>query len=155
MKLFYCFVISVLPIPEYPVVNGQTDHQRVVIQSSDGTASVKCTMDNVRPAISLEVSRVPNGISMTTISSTLNNSDGTYNVSLDTTLKIRNGHPVGVYKLLCRVASKFAPWLKSVITISLVVHGKFLTILYIYLLHSLLAIVTTQLHFHLLHQICW
>lgn len=124
----YCFLISVLPVPAYPVVNGNTDRDRTIVISSSGKSSFRCTMEHVRPAVPLEVvfvSPVSDYISVKTNPTTLNNTDGTFTVSLDTQLNIGIDLPIGIYSLQCAVAKSFKYLFTSVATIELVVLGKF------------------------------
>lgn len=60
---------------------------------------------------------------MTTILSILSNHDGTYNISLDTQLKIGTNLPIDIYPLQCRVANGFAHLFPSVTAIDLLVLG--------------------------------
>ncbi|XP_071852948.1 uncharacterized protein [Apostichopus japonicus] len=114
--------VYVLPVPVYPVVNGLTNQQHVVINDYSG-GLLNCTMDRVRPNIELELvflDHVPQDVSLISIHSSVNNTDGTYNVSLVTHLTV-GSNLIGRLTLQCRVAGQMANYFPSVTLIDVLV----------------------------------
>ncbi|PIK39884.1 hypothetical protein BSL78_23276 [Apostichopus japonicus] len=107
--------VYVLPVPLYPVVNGLTNQQHVVIKDYSG-GQVNCTMDRVRPNIELELvflDHDPQDVSLSSVHSSVNNLDGTYNVSLVSTITV-GSNLTGSLRLQCRVAGQMAYYFPSV-----------------------------------------
>ncbi|XP_071852942.1 uncharacterized protein [Apostichopus japonicus] len=114
--------VYVLPVPVYPVVNGLTNQQHVVINDYSG-GQVNCAMDRVRPNIVLELvflDHVPQDVSLSSVHSSINNTDGTYNVSLVSNLAV-GSNLIGRLTLQCRVAGQMTNYLPSVTLIDVLV----------------------------------
>ncbi|XP_071852440.1 uncharacterized protein [Apostichopus japonicus] len=107
--------LYVLPVPVYPVVNGLTNQQHVGIDDYS-VGPLNCTMDRVRPNIELELvflDHVPQDVTLSSIHSSVNNTDGTYNVSLVSTITV-GSNLIGRLTLQCRVAGQMANYFPSV-----------------------------------------
>ncbi|XP_071851950.1 uncharacterized protein [Apostichopus japonicus] len=118
--------LYVLPVPIYPVVNGLTNQQRIVIDDYSG-GQVNCAMDRVRPNIELELvflDNVPQDVSLSSIHSSVNNTDGTYNVSLVSNLTVGSSL-IGILTLQCRVTGQMANLFPAVTLIDLVLNTNF------------------------------
>ncbi|XP_071851951.1 uncharacterized protein [Apostichopus japonicus] len=116
--------LYVLPVPIYPVVNGLTNQQRIVIDDYSG-GQVNCAMDRVRPNIELELvflDNVPQDVSLSSIHSSVNNTDGTYNVSLVSNLTVGSSL-IGILTLQCRVTGQMANLFPAVTLIDLVLNN--------------------------------
>ncbi|XP_071852934.1 uncharacterized protein [Apostichopus japonicus] len=115
--------LYVLPVPVYPVVNGLTNQQHVVIHDYSG-GQVNCAMDRVRPNIELELvflDHVPQDVSLSSIrDSSVNNTDGTYNVSLVSTITV-GSNLTGRLRLQCSVAGQMANYFPAVTLIDVLV----------------------------------
>ncbi|XP_071853339.1 uncharacterized protein [Apostichopus japonicus] len=92
--------VYVPPDPWHPVVNGLTNQQQVVIHGI-GSGSITCSMAGVRPKVDLEWVASPDEITLDGTPTVTNNSDGTYDVSLNSNFRVLSG-AVGNVVFMCR-----------------------------------------------------
>ncbi|XP_071853328.1 uncharacterized protein [Apostichopus japonicus] len=92
--------VYVPPDPWHPVVNGLTNQQQVVLHGI-GSGSITCSMAGVRPKVHLEWVSSPDEITLDGTPTVTNNSDGTYDVSLNSNFRVLSG-AMGNVIFMCR-----------------------------------------------------
>ncbi|XP_071853332.1 uncharacterized protein [Apostichopus japonicus] len=86
--------------PWHPVVNGLTNQQQAVIHGIR-SGSITCSMAGVRPKVDLEWVASPDEITLDGTPTVTYNSDGTYDVSLNSNFRVLSG-AMGNVIFMCR-----------------------------------------------------